>query len=169
MTEPDPKLTPATPEDLAQSLSFALRFEGRKSQHDSDRLNADIVAKRLVRYLWAEATDLEKLVAEGGDWPSEAVFASLFRDLGVAGLDAAPGPATMADRAPAQHEARMNAASPASPESEPDRRHSMAFMDLEPKIRDLTHMAELARFHAIDTFGPTPSRRNRRSKNASAR
>ena len=39
------------PEDLAESLSFALRFEGRKSQHDSDRLNADIVAKRLVRYL----------------------------------------------------------------------------------------------------------------------
>jgi hypothetical protein len=28
-----------------------LRFEGRKSKHDSDRLNADIVAKRLVRYL----------------------------------------------------------------------------------------------------------------------
>jgi hypothetical protein len=51
MTEPDLKLTPATPEDLADSLSFALRFEGRKSQHDSDRLNADIVAKRLVRYL----------------------------------------------------------------------------------------------------------------------
>ena len=51
MTEPDPKLTPATPEDLAESLAFPLRFEGRKSQHDSDRLNADIVAKRLVRYL----------------------------------------------------------------------------------------------------------------------
>ena len=51
MTEPDPKLTPATPDDLANSFSFALRFEGRKSQHDSDRLNADIVAKRLVRYL----------------------------------------------------------------------------------------------------------------------
>ena len=51
MTEPDPKLTPATPDDLAQSLSFALRFEGRKSQHDADKLNADIVAKRLVRYL----------------------------------------------------------------------------------------------------------------------
>jgi hypothetical protein len=46
-----PKLTPATPDDLAESLSFALRFEGRKSKHDSDRLNADIVAKRLVRYL----------------------------------------------------------------------------------------------------------------------
>jgi hypothetical protein len=39
-------------------------------------------------YLWAEAADLEKLAAEGGDWPSEAVLASLFRDLGVAGLDA---------------------------------------------------------------------------------
>ena len=42
---------PAEPDDLVDSLSFALRFEGRKSQHDSDRLNADIVAKRLVRYL----------------------------------------------------------------------------------------------------------------------
>jgi hypothetical protein len=57
-------------------------------------------------YLWAESTDLEKLAATGGDgdWPSEAVLASLFRDLGVADLDAKPGPATMADRAPAQHE-----------------------------------------------------------------
>ena len=51
MTEPDPKLTLATPDDLADSLSFALRHEGRKSQHDSDRLNADIVAQWLVRYL----------------------------------------------------------------------------------------------------------------------
>ncbi len=53
MTEPDPKLTVAQPDDLADTLSFALRHEGRKSQHDSDRLNADIAAsgKRLVRYL----------------------------------------------------------------------------------------------------------------------
>ena len=50
MTEPKQKLTPAEPDDLANSLSFALRFEGRKSKHDSGRLNADIVAKRLVRY-----------------------------------------------------------------------------------------------------------------------
>jgi hypothetical protein len=55
-------------------------------------------------YLWAESTDLEKLAAEAGDWPSEAVLASLFRDLGVSDLDATPGPATMADRAPAQDE-----------------------------------------------------------------
>jgi hypothetical protein len=51
ITGPDQKLTSATPDDLANALSFALRFEGRKSQHDADRLNADIVAKRLVRYL----------------------------------------------------------------------------------------------------------------------
>ena len=35
----------------------------------------------------------------------------------------------------------------------PDVAKSDAYMDLEPKIRDLTHMAELARSHAIDTFG----------------
>jgi len=45
------QLTPAEPDDLADSLSFALRREGRKSQHDSDKLNADIVAQRLVRHL----------------------------------------------------------------------------------------------------------------------
>jgi hypothetical protein len=47
----------------------------------------------------------------------------------------------------------MNAATPASPDSERDRRYARAFMGLEPKIRDLTLMAELARSHAIDTFG----------------
>jgi hypothetical protein len=58
-------------------------------------------SKGVGAYLWAEATDLEKLAAEGGDWPSEAVLASLFRDLGVADVDAAPGPAAPAsDTAP---------------------------------------------------------------------
>ena len=51
MTEPDQKLTLAAPNDLADTLSFALRHEGRKSQHDSDKLNTDIVAQRLVRHL----------------------------------------------------------------------------------------------------------------------
>ena len=37
-----------------------------------------------------------------------------------------------------------------------ERRFFCAYSDLEPKIRDLTHMAELARFHAIDTFGSIP-------------
>jgi hypothetical protein len=39
----------------------------------------------------------------------------------------------------------------------PDVAKSDAYMDLEPKIRDLTHMAELARSHAIDTFGSNSS------------
>jgi hypothetical protein len=36
-----------------------------------------------------------------------------------------------------------------------ERRFFDAYSDLEPQIRDLTRMAELARFHAIDTFGST--------------
>jgi hypothetical protein len=99
-------------------------------------------------YLWAESTDLGKLAAEGGDWPSEAALASLFRDLGVADLETAPGPATMAERAPAQHEEARSTAAPAT-----EQRFFSAYSDLEPQIRDLTHMAELARLHAIDTFG----------------
>jgi hypothetical protein len=51
MTEQDPKLTVTQPDDLAYTLSFALRHKGRKSQHNSDKLNADIVAKRPVRHL----------------------------------------------------------------------------------------------------------------------
>jgi hypothetical protein len=51
MTEPEQKLTRAKPDDLVDTLSFALRHEGRKSKHDSDKLNADIVAQRLVRHL----------------------------------------------------------------------------------------------------------------------
>ena len=66
MTELDPQLTLTTPDDLANSLSFALRFEGRKSEHDSDRLNADIVAKRLVRYLDKEGYVVMKKPPLGG-------------------------------------------------------------------------------------------------------
>jgi len=48
---PDEKLTPADPDELAAALAFALKFEGRKRQHDADAFMADIVARRLVRYL----------------------------------------------------------------------------------------------------------------------
>jgi hypothetical protein len=44
------------------------------------------------------------------------------------------------------------AATPASSESERGP-PLLQGVYLEPKIRNLTHMAELARFHAIDTFG----------------
>ena len=51
-TMPDePHLRPATPEEIAQTLSFALQFEGRKRVHQADGLMAQITAERLVRHL----------------------------------------------------------------------------------------------------------------------
>jgi hypothetical protein len=47
----DEKLTPADPDDLAASIAFALKFEGRTRWHGADAPMADIVAKRLIRYL----------------------------------------------------------------------------------------------------------------------
>jgi hypothetical protein len=51
MPDPDEKLTPADPDELAAALAFALKFECRKRQHDADAFMANIVAKRFVRYL----------------------------------------------------------------------------------------------------------------------
>jgi hypothetical protein len=44
-------LTPATPEDLADALAFALRFEGRKCVHSAAEIMSEIVARRLVERL----------------------------------------------------------------------------------------------------------------------
>jgi hypothetical protein len=44
------RFTPATPDDLADALDFALRFDGRKRKHDAAMMAA-IVAKRLVEHL----------------------------------------------------------------------------------------------------------------------
>jgi len=51
MAEPAETLMPASPEDLAAALAFALRFEGRKRTHNADEIMAEIVAKRLVEHL----------------------------------------------------------------------------------------------------------------------
>ena len=51
MTDAPERLTPATPDDLADSLAFALLFDGRKRKHDADEFMARMVAKRLVQYL----------------------------------------------------------------------------------------------------------------------
>jgi hypothetical protein len=45
------RLTPASPEDLADALAFALRYSGRKRTHDAGEMMAAIVAKRLVEHL----------------------------------------------------------------------------------------------------------------------
>jgi hypothetical protein len=46
-----PKLRPATRDELAQSLSFALRFNGRKRVHGADEIMANITAERLIEHL----------------------------------------------------------------------------------------------------------------------
>ncbi len=51
VTAPAERLTPASAEDVAEALAFALRFEGRKRVNDAGEFMAAIVAKRLVRYL----------------------------------------------------------------------------------------------------------------------
>lgn len=51
MTDAPDRLTPAAPEDLADALAFALRFDGRKRKHDAGETMAAIVAKRLVDHL----------------------------------------------------------------------------------------------------------------------
>lgn len=44
-------LRPATPEEIAESLSFALRWDGRRRVHHADEAMARITAERLVRHL----------------------------------------------------------------------------------------------------------------------
>ena len=51
MTDDASRLTPATPEDVADTLAFALRFDGRRRKHDAAEFMAAIVARRLVDHL----------------------------------------------------------------------------------------------------------------------
>ncbi len=50
-SDPADNLTPADPSDLAESIGFALRFEGRKRKHDAAEYMAAIAAERVVRHL----------------------------------------------------------------------------------------------------------------------
>jgi hypothetical protein len=45
------ELRPATPEEIAEALSFALRFNGRKPFPQSSSLMAQITAAHLVQHL----------------------------------------------------------------------------------------------------------------------
>jgi hypothetical protein len=45
-----PTLRPATRDELTQSRSFALRYNGRKRAHDADETMARITAERLVEH-----------------------------------------------------------------------------------------------------------------------
>jgi hypothetical protein len=46
-----PHLRPATADEIATALSFALRYQGRKRVFDADDAMARITADRLVRHL----------------------------------------------------------------------------------------------------------------------
>jgi hypothetical protein len=50
MSEED-KLRPAAAEEIAESIAFALRYEGRKRVTHADEMMARITADRLVRHL----------------------------------------------------------------------------------------------------------------------
>jgi hypothetical protein len=55
-----PNLRPATADEIADALSFALRYQGRKRVHDADDAMARITAARLVRHLEASGFVLMK-------------------------------------------------------------------------------------------------------------
>ncbi len=60
---------PAAPDDLAEALAFALRFDGRKRKHDAAEIMAAIVAKRLVEHLERSGFVVMKKPPIGGSAP----------------------------------------------------------------------------------------------------
>ncbi len=55
-----PHLRPATPDEIADALSFALRYHGRKRVRHADDMMARITADRLVSHLTASGFVLMK-------------------------------------------------------------------------------------------------------------
>jgi hypothetical protein len=70
MTDAPDRLTPAAPEDLADALAFALRFDGRRRKHDAAEMMARIVAKRLVEHLERSGFVVMKRPPIGGNAPA---------------------------------------------------------------------------------------------------
>ncbi len=62
-------LTPATAQDVADALAFALRFQGRKRVHNADELMSLIVARRLVEHLERSGFVVMKRPPIGGSAP----------------------------------------------------------------------------------------------------
>ncbi|MGO9742308.1 MAG: hypothetical protein ACLPN5_12505 [Roseiarcus sp.] len=51
MNAPPESLTQAAPQEIVDSIAFALRYSGRKRVSDASEMMAAIVAKRLVEHL----------------------------------------------------------------------------------------------------------------------
>ena len=47
----EPRLRAATPDEIEDTLAFALRFEGRERVHHVDDVMARITAERLMKHL----------------------------------------------------------------------------------------------------------------------
>ena len=69
MSDPPDALTPATAQDVANALAFALRFSGRKRVHNADELMSSIVAKRLAEHLERSGFVVMKSPPIGGSTP----------------------------------------------------------------------------------------------------
>jgi hypothetical protein len=69
MPDADDKLTPADASDIADSISFALLFSGKKRVHDGGRMTASIAAQRIVRHLERSGFVLMKRPPIGGSAP----------------------------------------------------------------------------------------------------
>jgi hypothetical protein len=59
----DIPLRPATPDELAETLTFSLQYNGRKRVHDADLAMARITADRLVRHLEASGFRVMKIAS----------------------------------------------------------------------------------------------------------
>ena len=57
---PDEHLRPATADEIADALSFALRYQGRERVNQADDMMARITADRLVQHLTASGFVLMK-------------------------------------------------------------------------------------------------------------
>jgi hypothetical protein len=59
-------LTPASPDDTAATIAFALQFQARKRIHNADELMTEFVAKRLVEHLSGRLCRDEEAANRGG-------------------------------------------------------------------------------------------------------
>jgi hypothetical protein len=60
MSDTPNNLRPATPDEIATALSFALQYQGRKRVRHADDMMARITADRLVQHLTASGFVLMK-------------------------------------------------------------------------------------------------------------
>lgn len=70
----EPRLRPASPDEIAEALSFALRYEGRKRVNHADTMMARITADRLVRHL--ERSGFVLMKGPQGAAPTTSIMSS---------------------------------------------------------------------------------------------